>query len=112
MRKILLALLLAACCLSVYAFMHAKRINRKTNLNFTTVSSILAVDQNEVMKAIIKMFRDGRPPPTGKFSHFSLAKVGEEQFPTDYQLSSYRNDKSLRRYVSIDLARRRLDFYL
>jgi hypothetical protein len=112
MRKVLLALLLAAFCLSLYAFMHVKRIKRKTNLNFATVSSILAVDQKEVVKAIIKMFREGKPPPTGKFSHFSLAQVGEEQFPADYQLSGHRDDESLRRYVSIDVARRRLDFYL
>jgi hypothetical protein len=112
MSKVLLALLLAAFCLSLYAFMHAKRIKRKTNLNFATVSSILAVDQNEVMKAIIKMFRNGKPPPTGKFSHFSLAQAGEQQFPADYQLSHYQDDELLRRYVSIDVARRRLDFYL
>ena len=63
-------------------------------------------------RAIIRMFRDGKPPPTGKFSHFSLAQVGEEQFPADYQLSNYQEDELLRRYLSIDVARRRLDFYL
>jgi hypothetical protein len=112
MRKVLLALLLAAFCLSLYAFMHQKRIRRRTNLNLASVSAIFPVDQNGVTKAIIKMFRDGKPPPTGKFSHFSLVQVGEEQFPADYQLSHYQDDQLLRRYVSIDVARRRLDFYL
>jgi hypothetical protein len=112
MRKVLLALLLAAFCLSLYAFMHQKRIRRRTNLNLAPVSAIFAVDQNGVIKAITKMFRDRNPPPTGKFSHFSLAQVGEEQFPADYQLSQYQDDELLRRYLSIDVARRRLDFYL
>jgi hypothetical protein len=88
-----------------------KRIKRKTNLNFASVSSVLPVDQNRVIKVIIRMFRDGKPPPTGKFSHFSLAHVGEEQFPADYQLSNYQDDESLRRYLSIDVARRRLEAY-
>lgn len=65
-----------------------------------------------MIKAIIRMFRDGKPPPTGKFSHFSLAQVGEEQFPAEYQLGNYQEDELLRRYLSIDVARRRLDFYL
>jgi len=112
MRKVLLALLLAAFCLSLYAFTHLKRIRRHTNLNLASVSAIFPVDQNGVTKAIIKMFREGNPPRTGKFSHFSLAQVGEEQFPADYQLSNYQDDESLRRYLSIDVARRRLDFYL
>jgi hypothetical protein len=112
MRKVLLALLLAAFCLSLYAFMHQKRIRRRTNLNLASVSAIFPVDQNGVTKAITKMFRDGKPPPTGKFSHFSLAQVGEEQFPADYQLSHYQDDELLRMYLSIDGARRRLDFYL
>ena len=112
MRKVLLALLLAAFCLSLYAFMHQKRIRRRTNLNLASVSAIFPVDQNGVTKAIFKMFRDGKPPPTGKFSHFSLAQVGEEQFPADYQLSYYQDDQLLRRYLTIDVARRRLDFYL
>jgi len=112
MRKIFLALLLAAFCLSLYALTHVKRIKRKTNLNFASVSSILPVDQNSVTRAIIRMFRDGKPPPTGKFSHFSLAQVGEEQFPAGYQLRNYQDDDSLRRYLSIDVARRQLDFYL
>jgi hypothetical protein len=112
MRKIFLALLLAAFCLSLYALTHVKRIKRKTNLDFAPVSSIVPVDQNTVTKAIIGMFRDAKPPPTGKFSHFSLAQVGEEQFPADYQLSSYQDDQSLQRYLSIDVASRRLDFYL
>jgi hypothetical protein len=112
MRKIFLALLLAAFCLSFYALTHVKRIKRKTNLNFASVSSAIPVDQNSVTKAITRMFRDGKPPPTGKFSHFSLAQVGEEQFPADYQLSNYQEDELLRRYLSIDVARRRLDFYL
>ena len=112
MRKIFLALLLVAFCLSLYALTHVKRIKRKTNLDFAPVSSIVPVDQNTVIKAIIGMFRDQKPLPTGKFSRFSLAQVGEEQFPADYQLSSYQDDQSLRRYLSIDVARRRLDFYL
>lgn len=112
MRKIFLALLLAAFCLSLYALTHLKRIKRKTNLDFAPVSSIVPVDQHSVTKAIIRMFRDGKPPPTGKFSHFSLAQVGEEQFPADYQLSNYQEDELVRRYLSIDVARRRLDFYL
>ena len=112
MRKIFLALLLAAFCLSLYALTHGKRIERKTNLNFASVNSIFPVDQNSVIKAIIRMFRDGKPPLTGKFSRFSLAQVGEEQFPADYQLSNYQEDELLRRYLSIDVARRRLDFYL
>ena len=111
-RKILLAFLLAAFCVSLYAFTHLKRIRRQTNLNLASVSAIFPVDQNEVPKAMIRMFREGKPPPTGKFSHFSLAQVGEEQFPADYQLSNYQGDESLRRYLSIDVARRRLDFYL
>ena len=112
MRKIFLALLLSAFCLSLYALTHVKRITIKTNLNFASVSSILPVYQNSVIKAIIRMFRDGKPPPTGKFSHFSLAQVGEEQFPAYYQLNNYQEDELLRRYLSIDVARRRLDFYL
>jgi hypothetical protein len=112
MRKVLLALLLVGFCLSLYAFTHLKRIRRQTNLNLASVSAIFPVDQNGVTKAIIKMFREGKPPPTGKFSHFSLAQVGEEQFPADYQLSNHQEDESMRRYVSIDPARRRLDFYL
>ena len=43
---------------------------------------------------------------------FSLAQVGEEQFPADYQLSNYQKDELLRTYLSIDVARRRFDFYL
>jgi hypothetical protein len=112
MRKLIFALLLVTFCLSLYTFTHGKRIKRKTNLNFAPVSSIFAVDQKEVIEAITKMFRDGKPPLTGKFSHFSLAQVGEEQFPADYQLSHYQDDESLRRYLSIDVARRLLDFYL
>ena len=112
MRKVLLAVLIAAFCLSLYAFTHQKRITRRTNLNLTSVSAIFPMDQNGVTKAIIKMFREGKPPPTGKFSHFSLAQVGEEHFPEDYQLSSYQHDESLRRYLSIDVARCRFDFYL
>ena len=112
MRKLLLALLFAAFCLSLYALVQVKRIKRKTSLNLATVSSIFAVDQKELMKAVIKMFRDGQSPPTGKFSHFSLAQVGEEQFPAGYQLRNYQDDDSLRRYLSIDVARRQLDFYL
>jgi hypothetical protein len=112
MRKLIFALLLAAFCLTVYAVTHVKRIKRKTNLNLAEVSSILPVDQNEVIKAITRMFRDGKAPPTGKFSHFSLAQVGEEQFPADYQLSHYQDDQLLSRYLSIAVARRRLDFYL
>jgi hypothetical protein len=112
MRKIFLALLLAAFCLSLYALTHVKRIKRKTNLNFASVSSVLPVDQNSVTRAIIRIFRDGKPPPTGKFSHFSLARVGDEQFPADYQLSNYQEDELLRRYLSIDAARRRFDSYL
>lgn len=112
MRKLIFALLLAALCLTVYSVTHVKRIKRKTNLNLAEVSSILPVDQNEVIKAITRMFRDGKPPLPGKFSRFLLAQVGEEQFPADYQLSHYQDDELLRRYLSIDSARRRLDFYL
>ena len=92
--------------------MPVKRIKRNTDLNFASVSSVLPVAQNSVARAIIRMFRDKEPPPTGKFSHFSLAQVGDEQFPADYQLSSYQEDELLRRYLSIDGSRRRSDFYL
>jgi hypothetical protein len=111
MRKLLLAILLAACCLPLYTFTQVSRIRKNGAPGTAPVEAVLPVSQDELARAVVKTFREPRPP-TGKFSRFSLARAGEENFPDDHQLRNYRDEESMRRYLSLAPAHRQSDFYL
>lgn len=112
MRKLFILLLLSAIGISLLAYSQRKRIQRKDPSTSGTVSSVLPVDQAKLMEAVIRAFRENKPAAPDKFSRFSLTQPGEEAFPPEYELESYKDDRSLARYRSIDLAKRQRDFYL
>ena len=112
MRKLLLMLLVSAIAVSLYVYVQGKRIERKTDAKLAGTSAVLPVDQGKFIKAVTKAFGENKPQPSNKFSRFSLAQPGQEQFPGEYQLTYYGSEESIARYRSIALERRRLDFYL
>jgi len=112
MRKVLLLLLLSVIGVSLYAFTQRKPLHRKDNLKLKTVSSVFAMDQETLAQNIVRVFRHKRLPTDNKFSRFTLAQAGDEKFPAEYQLTHYKDDESVARYLSIPLERRKLDFYL
>lgn len=112
MRKLIFGLLLFSTCFSLYIFTQRKRIDRRAVIDLPSVTAVFPVDQATLMKAIVKGFQENKPPPPDKFSRFSLAQVGAEEFPAEYQLKHYQDDQSTARYQSIPQDRRNLDFYL